>query len=100
MSATDTTERNKKRMKKFKVTKGLLGSILYGYYPSISHKNAGRIIRSIEFKSDVNPKDEEEYLITVEKLAQALQEHYPVVSHRRAKNIISDVENRGECVSD
>ncbi len=32
--------------------------ILQQYYPTISHKTAGRIIRDIEIQSEINQKDE------------------------------------------
>ena len=43
---------------KVKITLDDLKAILQQYYPTISHKTAGRIIRDIEIQSEINQKDE------------------------------------------
>lgn len=50
----------KKRMKNEieNLTLDDLKAILQQYYPTISHKTAGRIIRDIEIQSEINQKDE------------------------------------------
>ena len=44
---------------KLEITIEDLKAILQQYYPTISHKTAGRIIRDIEIQSEINQKDEE-----------------------------------------
>nr|DAU44681.1 MAG TPA: hypothetical protein [Caudoviricetes sp.] len=43
---------------KLEITIEDLKIILQQYYPTISHKTAGRIIRDIKIQSEINQKDE------------------------------------------
>lgn len=56
-SIPNARERRGRKMK-LKITLDDLKAILQQYYPTISHKTAGRIIRDIEIQSEINQKDE------------------------------------------
>lgn len=57
-SIPNARERKKRMKMKLEITIEDLKIILQQYYPTISHKTAGRIIRDIEIQSEINQKDE------------------------------------------